>query len=164
MQRRGIGGQEAAGASGAIPIRPSHKELLERRPAFMKREEMLSILRQGGYAFSGFLIGQMKIPNNVLRGEGEMEFFGTDIKSRPENPSGEQDPIHCLNNRLPPPPWLGRWYMAIIPEDGRKSIVFFYRPKGVFAKFPIEKADTDLPEAMRSHTVSRKCDWAGAKR
>lgn len=160
MQRRGIDGGGARAVSGraSAPI-SGRAGLIDRKPAFMTREAMISLLEQKGYRLSQFLLAQMKIPDFVLHGERELEFFDTRTKKRPQSPSGPQDPIFCIDQKMEPPQWLGNWYMAITGEPGKGAIAFFYRQKGVFGKFPMADAESALPEKMRLRTVSGGSDW-----
>lgn len=164
MQRKGIdgGGPATASGPGKAP-KFGQPGLIDRKPAFMAREAMLALIGQKGHALSQFLLGQMKIPEFVLHGERELEFFDTRVKKRPQSPSGHEDPVHCIDNQLEPPHWLGNWYMAITTDGGKPAIVFFYRPKGVFGKFPLKEAETDLPERMRFRSVAGGCDWKGSR-
>jgi hypothetical protein len=147
--------KKKTGKSGEIARLPmSHRGPDEPASAFMSKEEMLSLLAARGIIFSQKLIGQMRMPPSVYRGKFEkLEFFDTTSVPQPFPYHESDSPSVCHDRKEPAPKWLGRWYMAIVGEEGKESIVLFHRGKRAFLKVPVAEAEEAIPEMMLVQTI-----------
>jgi len=137
-----------------FPMKP--KDATDPKSVFMTKEEMIDHLKLSGVNFSRTLLAQLKVPPYVYRGKyEEMEFF--DTSSLQPFPYKEvYSPSVCYDKKENAPEWLDTWYMAIVEEDKQKFLVLFFRPKKVFLKCELDKAEDVVPAVMWSQTIKEQ--------
>ncbi len=160
MMQKKKTGKDAAGEVARLPM--SHRKQDDPESAFLSREEMLSFLEGRGFVFSQRLIGQLRIPAHVYRGKFERyEFFDTTGVPQPF-PFHERDsPSLCHERGQPAPKWLGRWYMAIVGEEGSESVVLYHRAKRVFLKVPLKDAEEAIPSLLLAREMELESGGEG---